>query len=185
MIKNYKIFSYETRRSHTFSGDSGSAPAGERAENSAEFYGVPLKMCGEKEFRNSNHKNNGCYIALISILIISAVILVISIGVSLRSIEETNMGLSEQQSLRALALANLCGERALMKLESVLSYAGGEDISVGSDICSILAISGTGNFNRVINAVSTVSGYTRKVSIVVYRISPTMQITSWREVSDF
>jgi len=130
-------------------------------------------------------KNQGGFIALISILILGAMMLVISIGVSLRSIGETDMALSEQESHRALALANLCAEQALMKLESILSYSGNESIIIGSESCDILAISGSGNFTRTVKTQSTVSGHTKKVQVVVSQISPTMQIASWEEVADF
>lgn len=129
--------------------------------------------------------NQKGFVALISILIIGAIVLTISIGLSLRSIGETNMSLGEQESHRALALANLCAEQALMKLENTLNYAGGEPVTIGSKSCDILTISGSGNFNRTIKTQSVVSGYTKKVRVEVSQISPTMQITSWEEVSDF
>lgn len=130
-------------------------------------------------------KNQEGFIALISVLIIGAIVLAISIGLSLRSIGETNMSLAEQESHKALALANLCAEQALMKLESTLNYAGNETVPVDEEFCDILAISGSGNFNRTIQTQSTVSNYTKKVLVVVSQISPAMQITSWEEVSDF
>lgn len=130
-------------------------------------------------------RNQQGFIALISVLIIGAVVLVISIGLSLRSVGETNMALSEQESHRALALANLCAEQALMKLESVLNYAGNESIIVGSESCTIRPVTGSGNLNRTVETQSTVSGYTKKVRVVVSRISPTIQITSWGEIADF
>lgn len=129
--------------------------------------------------------NQEGFIALISILIIGAIVLVISIGLSLRSIGETDMSLSEQESHKALALANLCVEQALMKLEAILNYAGNESIIIGSESCAIRPISGSGNLNRIVETQSTVSGYTKKIKAVVSQISPTMKITSWEEVSNF
>jgi len=131
------------------------------------------------------HTSERGFIALISILIIGAVVLVISIGLSLRSIGETNMSLSEQESHRALALANVCAEQALMKLESFLNYSGSESIIIGSESCDILAVSGSGNFSRTVETQSTVSSHTRKVQVFVSQISPIMQLTSWEEVADF
>jgi hypothetical protein len=128
---------------------------------------------------------NQGFIALISILIIGALILAVSIGVSLRSIDETTMSMDQQESNRALALADLCAEQALMKLESVLNYAGSESITVDGDTCDILLITGSGNLNRTIKTQSTVSGYTRKVKLEVLQISPTMQISSWETVPGF
>ena len=57
------------------------------------------------------------YIALISVLIISAVVLLIATSASLFSIGEANMGLEESQSWQAYYLANLCIEKALMGLK--------------------------------------------------------------------
>jgi len=132
-----------------------------------------------------NFSNQKGFIALISVLIIAALVLAISIGVSLRSVEETNMSLGEQESHRALALADLCAEQALMKLLSVLDYSGNESIIIDGESCDILTIGGSGNSDRTVQTRSTVSGYTKKVEVEVSRISPTMEIVSWEEVADF
>ena len=128
---------------------------------------------------------NQGFIALISILIIGAVILSISIGVSLRSIDETKMSLDQQESHKALALANLCAEQALMKLTSVLNYTGSESIIIDGETCDIFLITGSGNLNRTVKTQSTVSGYTGKVKLEVSQVSPAMQISSWEEVAGF
>lgn len=125
------------------------------------------------------------FIALTSILIIGALILVISVGLSLRSVSEAQISVSEQESHVALALANLCAETALMKLEGILNYNGNEMVDVDGVSCDIMNIEGSGNLNRTVKAKSTVSGYAKKVKVVVSKISPVMQITSWEEVADF
>lgn len=129
-------------------------------------------------------KPQGGYIALISILIIGALVLMISVGVSLRSIGETNMSLGEEKAHRALALANLCVERGLMKIMSVLNYAGNESIVIDGESCDILPVEGNGNA-RTLKTKSTVSGYTRKLKVSISQISPIMIISSWEEVGDF
>lgn len=123
------------------------------------------------------------FIALTSVLIIQTVTLAIVLAVGLRSVGESNMSGGEQQSHRALALANLCAELAMMRLESVLQYAGNQTITVGSDTCQILTIEGSGNLNRKVKTQSTIAGYTKKMNVTVTRISPSMQITSWKEVN--
>lgn len=130
-----------------------------------------------KHQRNESHG----FIALTSVLIIESLILVIAVGVLTRSITGTNISLAEQQSHRALALANICAETALLKLESVLNYSGNETITVGSDSCNIATITGSGNSNRTVQASSTISGYVRKTQVQVSTISPIMQISSWTE----
>lgn len=128
---------------------------------------------------------NQGFIALISIIIIGAVILAVTIGLSLRSIGETDMALSGELSNRALALADACAEDALLKLKNDLNYSGNESIIIGGESCDILAIGGSGNFNRTINTQSAVSGYTKKIKVEVPQISPAMEIASWEEVADF
>lgn len=136
------------------------------------------------KFSNDVKKREG-YVALMSVLIISAVLLIISVGLSLRSINEASMSLGEQESRKALAMADLCMEKALMKLESVLNYAGNESIILGDKSCDILTVSGNGNFNRTVQTQGTVSNYTKKIKVEVSQISPIMQILSWEEVAEF
>jgi len=125
------------------------------------------------------------FVALISILILGALILLIAVGISLRSVSQTQMGIAEQQSHKASALANLCAEQALMKLKTVLQYAGNESIMIDGETCDILNIDGSGNLNRTVQTESIVSKHTKRVQIEIAQISPEMQITSWKEVADF
>lgn len=131
-------------------------------------------------------KNQEGFIALTSILIVGAIVLTISIGLSLRSIGETNMSLGEQLSNRASGLAHACAEDALLKLKNDLNYSGNETVIIDrSDSCDILAIEGSGNTDRTIKTQAMFSGFTRKVKVVISQVNPTTQITSWEEVSDF
>jgi hypothetical protein len=129
------------------------------------------------------------FIALTAVLIISAVVLTISIGLAVRSVGESKMSLDSQKSHRAMALANLCAETALMKLESVFQYSGDEVIMIDTEPCHILPVEGSGNLSRTVKTQSTttISGqvYVKKVKIVVSQISSEMRVTSWEEVSDF
>ena len=129
-------------------------------------------------------KNERGYIALISILIIGGLILMISVGVSLRSIGEMNMSLEEEKAHRALALADLCAEVGLMKIASILNYVGNESIIVAGESCDILPVEGGGN-SKTLKIKSAIAGYTRKLKVSVSQISPAMIISSWEEVADF
>ena len=125
------------------------------------------------------------FIGLVSVLIVSAVVLVLSLGLLSRSYEETVMGFGEQESHRALGLANLCAELALIRLQSILNYAGGESIIEDGESCDILAVGGAGNLNRTIKTQSVVSQYHKKVKVEITLISPVLNIASWEEVPDF
>lgn len=125
------------------------------------------------------------YIALISVLIISAIVVLIATSASLVSIGESDMALQQNQAWESFYLSDFCAEYALMKLESVLNYSGNETVTIGGNSCVIRPISGSGNFNRTVETQSTFSNQTRKVKVQISQISPTMQITSWQGVSDF
>lgn len=133
---------------------------------------------------NTARKERG-YIALISVFIISAIIVLIATSASLLSISESDMSLQENQAWESFYLASFCVEQALMKLESVLNYEGNETLILGGKSCDILPLEGSGNFNRVIKAQSTASGQTRRIKVEISQVSPVMQITSWQQVAEF
>lgn len=116
-----------------------------------------------------------------TILIITAVILTLGIGLSLRSIGEIKMGLQKSQSSGAYYLANLCAEQALMKLKENSGYAGNETINESSGQCTILPIEG----NWTVKVSATSSEQVKKIRIVVSSINPKMIIASWEEAADF
>lgn len=126
-------------------------------------------------------KNQQGLIALTTALIILAIALVVGIGLGLRSISETKMGLQKSQSSEAYYLANLCVEQALMKLKEDSSYTGNETTSTESGICEILPIEG----NWIVKVSATSSGQVKKMKIVISQINPKMIIDSWQEVAEF
>lgn len=129
--------------------------------------------------------NSKGFIALISILAISAIGGTIALGLILLGINSTRTSLVYIQSAQARALANACAEEALMKLRESIYYSGNETVSLTSGSCQIQTISGTGNTNRTINTTATVSSATRKVQVIVATVNPAISLTSWQEVADF
>lgn len=133
------------------------------------------------------NKQHG-FIALTSILIISALILLLVVGVSLRSIGATNIALDFHQATRALTAANACAEIGLMKLLTTHNYLGNETIAIGSQNCFIANSATTTanpNLNRTFKTTSTVANFTRKNQVAITQVSPTTTISSWQEVADF
>jgi len=134
---------------------------------------------------NTSYGRRRGFIALMSVIIAGAVALAIGIGISLRSIDQENMSINQQESQRAQALTDFCAETALMKIESVLDYSG-EIISLNAEeMCEIISIEGVGNSNRTIKILATAGDYTKKIRIVISQISPKIIISSWEEVADF
>lgn len=126
------------------------------------------------------------YIALISLLIISAVTLSVAINSSLFGLSESKMGLQKSHSSKAFYLAILCAEDSLMKLKDDLNYSGSETIIINDQgSCEILPLEGSGNNDRVIKTSGVSHGQTRKIRIDITEVNPSMEIESWQEVTSF
>jgi hypothetical protein len=125
------------------------------------------------------------FIALISMLILSAIGLLISVGLFTRAHGESLMNVQDDLALQARQAATACAEYGLMQLKTSNTYAGNEVRSVGGYTCKVLTPGGSGSTNRTISATSTISGVNAKVTVTVTSIDPTMSISSWTDVVDF
>jgi len=124
------------------------------------------------------------YIALTSIIIITAVVSLIAISTGLLAISESNMGLTKDLSAKAYYLADACVEEALQQINDSIPFIGTGGLTIGSGSCSY-AVTSSGGQNRSINTSGTVGSITRKVEVVIDAITPDINITLWQEVADF
>ena len=125
------------------------------------------------------------YIALVTVIIITAVTLMVAISVNLESMGETKISLAKNQSSKAYYLSTACAEDALMKLKDKLNYGGDETLFFDNGTCSILPVEGRGNKDRLVKVVGDVGDYTRRIKIEISRVNPNMEITFWQEVTEF
>lgn len=123
-------------------------------------------------------------IVLITVLVIGAVVLLIGLGMSVRSVMESDTSLDEELSHQALVMATSCMEQALLSLADDSAYTGNQTITIGSYTCTIATITGSGD-TRTVQTSSTVSGYTRRLLVTVSNVNPPLQVSSWQEVSSF
>lgn len=129
--------------------------------------------------------NEDGFIALTSVIIISAFIIILFIGMFFSAVEQIERVDSREFSLLALGLANSCAEEALNKLKNDLDYYVGESVTIGDYSCDILELDRT-DTTRVIKARASVNGYTKRVQIEVNIYEyPLLEIMDWRMVSDF
>jgi hypothetical protein len=125
-------------------------------------------------------KNNGGYIALVSVLISGALLLLIGVGSALRGVDALNEAAALESSFRAESAADSCAEEAILKLKANFGYAGNELIIVeGNTTCSILAIGGSGNTDRTIDTKAGDGQYIRNVHVDIASLTPLLQIRSW------
>jgi hypothetical protein len=125
-------------------------------------------------------------IALISVLIITAIAIGVSTSSALSGVSASQMILKRVKSDEALALATSCAEEALLRLKNNFTYtlAMRESISFGSDgSCDIVSVSGITEKEIRTEAVRGLQ--LRRVKIFVSRPGANLVIDSWQEVADF
>ncbi len=124
------------------------------------------------------------YIALITVLVIGAVGLTVTTSVILLGLGSSRTSFTIEQSNQAKALANACAEEALQKIVDSIPFEGTGDLSLDQGTCTYTVTKLTGQ-NRTITASGAVGTIIRKVNIVLDKITPNVNITSWQEVADF
>ena len=131
---------------------------------------------------NQKNCNNG-YIALISVLVISAVGVAAAISLILLGLGSSRTSFTFEQSNQAKALANTCAEEALNRLRLDINYSGNETINLGQGACFINSIIINGS-QRTIQVEGTVAAVVRRLRILA-QVQPSMQIISWQELAEF
>jgi hypothetical protein len=125
------------------------------------------------------------FMALTSVLALSAVFLALSINMASQAVSGSKANSASYASDKAQILAESCVEYALTELQRSVSYSGSESIQIGDDSCDILSVGGTGNSDRLIQTQSTVLGYTYRLEVLVALIDPAVVITSFEPVINF
>ncbi|MBN1325774.1 hypothetical protein JW977_02220 [Candidatus Falkowbacteria bacterium] len=128
------------------------------------------------------NKNKNGYIALISVIIISAVVLILALGLAFISISEKQTIISHNKSLRNYYLANACANYAILQLQKNSEYAGNETISLDAYSCQIESVFGKGNTNRSFITSSQIDDQKKVLKIELDQIKPVTIIKSWGEL---
>lgn len=128
-------------------------------------------------------KNYSGITTLLTILMISAVGLVIVLAMTLLSLDAGRTSLGLENSARARALVNLCAENSLLAIKDS-NFIGANTINVGTDNCDYMVVDDGGE-NRTINISANVKNYIRKSKIIIDQINPNINTVSWQEVSGF
>ncbi|MDA1209224.1 MAG: hypothetical protein O2904_04310 [bacterium] len=131
---------------------------------------------------HSTPQRNG-YIFLISVLVVGAIALAITVSMLLLSTSAIRTAQTTDHSAQAAAQAYACAEYGLMQLFLDISYAGDETRTVGEGACVILNVGGNGNENRSLCVEGMRGNVTRRMEIILERILPSIKIYSWQEVA--
>lgn len=131
-----------------------------------------------QKINQSIPKTQAGYAALISVLVISAAVLVIGISVSLLSISEIQIALSGKKNDEALDITEGCTEDTLLYLNENNSLPASITLPEGS--CSVTLDSQSDN-DWTFTVSTTLDGYTKSVQIEASR-SSILDVTSWQEI---
>ena len=118
------------------------------------------------------------YIALSSILVISAVVLVIGISTSLLSVNDLLSSVSGKKGDETVDFVEACIEDALLRLNEDNSIL--TTLTLPQGTCSVTINSQVGN-NWDITVTGALDNYTRSIRLQVTR-DTTVSVTSWQEI---
>ena len=130
------------------------------------------------------NKNKKGYIALISVLIVGAAGIAVTLSLLFLGTGANRTSFAFEQANQAKALANSCVEEALQQIRDSTLFVGNDNLAFDQGICAYTVVS-QGSENRTIEAWGTVGTTIRRVKVVVQGINPLVEVVSWLEVSDF
>lgn len=132
--------------------------------------------------RNAAKKSENGFVVLMSTIILSAVMLAVVFSLSTSGFF-TRLNLLDSENKEAsFALAEACGQIAVLKLHQNSSYTGNETITVEREVCRILAKETSGS-EIIIKTKSTIGGAVSNVIINLDSI--TLAVNRWREAPKF
>ncbi len=132
----------------------------------------------------TNTKQRG-FIALISILIMTAIMTLLALGMSERSLASSQTGSDQERGEQALTMATNCAEHALLQFKLDALYEGNETFTVGDNTCKIYALEADGSGGKFMKTESTVSLYTRRVLVDATRSGSSTEVILWQNVAHF
>ena len=103
------------------------------------------------------------YVTLLSVLIVGAVGIAVSVSLILLGIDSSRNSLVFQQSAQAKAMAGACAEEALQILSDLPSFSGNGSLTIGENTCSYTVT--PGGFDTAVTASGSVGTIVRKISI--------------------
>ncbi len=123
-----------------------------------------------------NKKSNNGFVALMSAIIISVVLLLLATSLSLTGFYDRSNILDRELKEKSSALAEACVDTAILKLANDPTYSGNEIITVsGGETCRIESISG----GTIISKANYNNTYFTNLEVDV---DSNFSVTRWEEV---
>jgi len=129
-----------------------------------------------------NNKRQSGVAILISVLIIGALAFVVVISTMAIGVSVYQSSFDLQRGVQVRGLSNVCFQEAIKQIIESGSASGNITLSTG--ICNYTILN-LGGDDREIRSEGQAGDYYNRVKIIIDQISPSINITSYEEVSDF
>ena len=124
------------------------------------------------------------YVALISVIFMSAIGVMIMLSVIASGIDASKTDFAMQQSSIAKGMASSCMEEALQKILETSTTSSSGSLAISSGTCTYV-ISSINGLNIRINSTGILGEATSKIKVTIATTSPSIVLSSWEEVADF
>lgn len=128
---------------------------------------------------NISTNENGV-VLLLSVLIATAVGVAVGISVIMGGLILSQGSQAHREANQAKSLANACADLALQQIRSNTSFTGTNTVAISGNNCSYTVTSGPGEA-RTATSSATINASTRRVTVQISNINPSIVITSWQE----
>lgn len=132
-------------------------------------------------------KKESGYVALISIIIIVALLMVITVAVSFSGFFSRFGILDNELKEISVGLADACGDAAILKLAENWNWTppiNGETVIVGTDDCKIISVQTSGSEKTIRTQAIFQNSYTN-LEITIQKPLDEISIVSWNELANF
>ncbi len=124
-------------------------------------------------------KKNSGFIALMSAIIMSSILLILINGLNLKEFYTQTNILDSELKEKSLYLAEACADTAILKIIHNPHYnPTNETVNVGEDTCIIQSI--TGNQEKTIYTQANYRNYFTNLKIIIN--STNLSVISWEEI---
>lgn len=129
---------------------------------------------------NMKHNSKNGFITLISVLLLGAVGLAITVSLLLLGLSSSRTSFSLEQGTETSGIADTCAEDALERLRKNPSFTGTVSFPLYDGTCSY-TISGAG----LVQVTGTKDDFVRRIEITVTQTTPSVVVGAWEEVGTF
>lgn len=123
------------------------------------------------------------YVALMSLIIIGAVVLIAAIALTFMAVSQAGFIVSHNKTVKNYYAANACANYAISQLQANMDYSGQEDLDLEGIKCRVESVNGQENA-RIIIVSSLEGNQLKKIKVELDQVKPVTIIKSWGEIFD-